>query len=356
MQIGNYPATELHDLLTKFSISSAQVKNGIDPLREKELKAQMEEDNPLFKDFAERFLTHYVRARLAPKTIVDYERHIIKVFIPEWKKRKLADIDRKTIIRLIEKLARDAPIQANRKLSTIKKLFNYAVDVGALNVSPATGIKPPGKEKIKDRVLTLDELATVFKHLAEQSNRDTADILRLIALTAQRPGEVAEMRISQLKDEVDGTWWTKSGADTKNKEAHRIYLNEPALAIVQSRIRDYGLSNYVFPARKKDGSTSHMRKDVTVSRTRKVMPLFEAEGIERFTAHDLRRTAATGIAILGFGGVVPDILNHKPQGITRQVYDKYSRSPEIKRALVSWGEAVERAINGTQANIIEINS
>ncbi len=53
---------------------------------------------------------------------------------------------------------------------------------------------------------------------------------------------------------------------------------------------------------------------------------------------------------------MPDILNHKPQGITRQVYDKYSRQPEIKRALVSWGEAIERAIDGNQADVIEINT
>jgi len=65
---------------------------------------------------------------------------------------------------------------------------------------------------------------------------------------------------------------------------------------------------------------------------------------------------ATGIAQLGYGAIVADILNHTPPGITRKVYDKYSWGPEIKIALTAWGEAVQRAVNGTQANIIEINS
>ena len=53
--------------------------------------------------------------------------------------------------------------------------------------------------------------------------------------------------------------------------------------------------------------------------------------------------------------IVDDILNHKQHGITRRVYDLYSRSPEIKRALTSWGEAVQRAIDGTQAEVVSIN-
>ncbi|MEA3429368.1 MAG: tyrosine-type recombinase/integrase, partial [Thermodesulfobacteriota bacterium] len=67
---------------------------------------------------------------------------------------------------------------------------------------------------------------------------------------------------------------------------------------------------------------------------RRLHKLFKEAGIaEPFTAHDLRRSAATGMAMLGHAAVVPDILNHAPQGITRTVYDRYDRGPEIKRAL-----------------------
>ena len=71
---------------------------------------------------------------------------------------------------------------------------------------------------------------------------------------------------------------------------------------------------------------------------------------------DLRRSAATGLARLGYGSIADDILNHKQKGITRRVYYLYSRAPEIKRALTVRGEAVQRAIDGNQADVIEISS
>ena len=78
-------------------------------------------------------------------------------------------------------------------------------------------------------------------------------------------------------------------------------------------------------------------------------------GIDYFTAHDLRRSAATGMAILGHAAVIGDILNHAPQGITRTVYDKYDREPEIKRALISWETAIKEALAGGGRKVVEVN-
>ena len=83
---------------------------------------------------------------------------------------------------------------------------------------------------------------------------------------------------------------------------------------------------------------------------------FQNAGLTTFTAHDLRRTAATGIARLGYGVVVPDILGHSPQGITRQVYDQYSRETEIKKALQTWERAVKQAVEGRGAEtVVEVD-
>ena len=194
----------------------------------------------------------------------------------------------------------------------------------------------------------------MFKVLELLLDRDTRDILRLITLTAQRPGEVAEMRCSQLKDDgADGLWFEIKSGDTKNKEPQRIFLNDMAVEIIKSRTDDMGLTHYIFPS---DSKSGFMRKDVLVRKVRRIQPAIQEQGIEHFTAHDLRRSAATGLARLGYGDIIDDILNHKQKGITRRVYDLYSRAPEIKRALTAWGEAVERAVAGNQADVIEINA
>ncbi|MCK5679619.1 tyrosine-type recombinase/integrase [bacterium] len=353
IKIGNYPSRPMKSLLADYSLFVDQVNRDIDPLRERELTRQKAEDDPLFEDFAERFILQHVKKHLAAPTAKEYERQIRKHFIPAWKKRKVSDIQRKHIVKLIEKLSDTAPIQANRTLATIRKLFSYALDVGVVEVNPASRIKPPGKERPRTRVLDLEELTTLFKTLETLPDRDTRDILRLITLTAQRPGEVAEMRRSQLKEDDQGLWFEIDSDDTKNKEPQRIFLNNMAAAIIKARINDMGLKNYIFPT---DSKSGFMRKDVLVSKVRRIQPTMQEQEVNHFTAHDLRRSAATGLARLGHSAIVDDILNHKQQGITRRVYDLYSRAPEIKRALTAWGEAVERAVAGNQADVIEINA
>ncbi len=356
MKIGDYPTRTMQNLMLEYAELVNLVQQEIDPLQKREVEAQKEEDNPLFKDFAERFIVHYCQKQLAPSSAYEYERMIRTHFIPAWGKIKVTDIKRKQIKRLVEKMSNKAPIQANRALAIIKKILNYALDVEVIEINPATRLKRPGKEQPRTRVLDMPELVTLFKTLAgldPVSGRDIGDILRLITLTAQRPGEIVEMRISQIKKDADGLWLEIAGADTKNREPQRIFLNDMAAAIINQRISDLKLKKYIFPA---GGESGVMRKDVLVKKTARLQPLMQAQGIEHFTAHDLRRSAATGLARLGFGDIISDILNHKQRGITRRVYDLYKRAPEIKRALTSWGEALERALADTPATVIPINS
>ncbi len=58
--------------------------------------------------------------------------------------------------------------------------------------------------------------------------------------------------------------------------------------------------------------------------------------IPRFTVHDLRRTAATGMASMGIDRLtVSRILNHKEGGIT-QLYDRFSYDGPKRNALEAW--------------------
>ena len=309
------------------------------------------EDYPLFKDFAERFILQHVRKNLKPATSKEYERQIRKHLIPAWGNRKMADIQKKHVVRLIEKIGDTAPVQGNRTLATIKKMFSYALDVDVLKINPTIRMKPPAKETPKNRALEMNEIIILFKVLEEHYNRDTRDILQLIILTGQRPGEVSGMHLSQLKEDSDGLWFALETGVTKNSEPTRIYMNGRARHIIKARINDMGLTNYIFPLDTKSG---FMRPDGLVDRTHRIQPLMQELGVDFFTAHDLRRSAATGIARLGYGAVVDDILNHKKQGVTRRVYDLYSRAPEIKRALTAWGEAIQMALDGNAGKIIPI--
>ena len=70
-----------------------------------------------------------------------------------------------------------------------------------------------------------------------------------------------------------------------------------------------------------------------------------------FTIHDLRRTAASGMAALGVDRVtLAKVLNHKSaDNIVTAIYDRYERQPEVRRALAKWGAQVERILTGKGA-------
>ena len=312
-----------------------------DEIKAIEIEASEAPDVPTVAEISERFLKYHVDKKLKPETAKEYRRQIIKYINPEIGKRLATDIKKQHIVKLVEHISDSAPIMANRVLATIKGMFTYAVKVDVLSISPASGIDPPGKEVEKERVLELNEITTLFKILANYKNRDTSDIIRLIALTALRPGEVARMNLSQIKEETTGTWLELKKSDTKNNQIHRTFLNRFAAQIINDRIEDLKLTNHIFPAKTDSG---FMRTDVMVRRISNIQPIMKEHNIGSFTPHDLRRSAATGIAKLGYWAIVGDILGHTPQGVTRKHYDLYRREPEIKIALKAWGIAIEKSV------------
>ena len=72
-----------------------------------------------------------------------------------------------------------------------------------------------------------------------------------------------------------------------------------------------------------------------------------ALGLEGVTPHDLRRTAASNIAALGFPRfVVARLLNHAQRDVTGAVYDKYEYMPEKAAALEAWARRLQQIIRG----------
>jgi site-specific recombinase XerD len=75
---------------------------------------------------------------------------------------KAEEVHRRDIVRLLDPIGERAPIMANRTLAVVRRLFNNAVERGLLEVSPCTHIKAPAREKPRERVLSDDEVRTLW--------------------------------------------------------------------------------------------------------------------------------------------------------------------------------------------------
>src|SRR5262249_15635361 len=142
--------------------------------------------------------------------------------LPYWRDRSVRELTRRDVRVLIERVADRAPIMANRVLATVRKMLNFAVDHDWLDANPAARIKKPSVEDSRDRVLSHDEIRRLWRVLSRTPTTDErpapgrkratgskddplcpisapmAALLKVRLLTAQRGGEVAHMRWTDL--------------------------------------------------------------------------------------------------------------------------------------------------------------
>lgn len=296
----------------------------------------------------EYLVNEYVRRRCREKKSgAEDERMLRKDFVPIWGRLLAKDIQRRDVATAIDAIRERGPIIGNRSLFVLGRLFNWGIDKELLEVNVASRVKPL-KEKSRDRVLTPEEIRLFWKRLDEVPCEPTTRLaLRLILATAQRPGEVSGLDWSEIQEDEDGAWWTIPAEKAKNGLAHRVPLSPLALEIIHSLPeREAGpvFDSLKFPGK---GIERHSMSMALV-RAR------EAMGIDRCTPHDLRRTAATQMAIIGVNPfTIGKILNHQERGVTK-IYTRASYDAEKREAVELWGSKLRDIIAGKKTKITSI--
>lgn len=358
LNLGTYPHVSLADARAKHADALKVFRNGGDP---GELERQAKDDRKkalAVADLVDEYINKHAKPR--KRTWAEDDRILKKDVVPAWGKVKAADICKRDIVLLLEGIVeRGAPRGANNTAKIIRKMFNFAVERDIVEVSPFLGVKLPAPIVHRDRALTADEIRALWNSLdACKISGEIKRALRLILITVQRPGEVIGMHTS----EIDGRWWTIPAERSKNKRAHRIYLSDLAMEI----IGDIEGKGYIFPCphTKKTQpiavtAVAHVvRRNISVPVVHQGKPVFDKNGepvtenrlgVEFFRPHDLRRTAATFLAEMGFMDEVIDaVLNHVKTGIIK-VYNLYRYDREKQQALEAWDRKLRSIVNGESA-------
>ena len=340
-------ATTLAGARKEWESKRDTVKRGEDPAAEvkaaravKQLKRQEERAAPTVEMLGNEYIKRYAKQK--KKSWRADELMLETAVFPQWGKIKVRDLKRRDVIALIDDIAERTPVRANRVLAVVRKMFNWAVERDILEISPCAGVKPPGAEKSRERVLTDPELKAFWNGL-EASELDELDraALKLQLLTGARIGEVVGASWSEF-DLKKGEWLIP-GKRSKNKRESLVPLSSTAQTILSDLPHD---SEFVFP--RASGDTGHTRIDVITHNLRTALPAF---GIERFTSHDLRRTAATRLAELGTPRVVIDaILNHVDRSVGG-IYDRHNYANEKRGALEAWAKRLEQIVSGKESTV-----
>jgi integrase len=364
MRLGEYPAMKLADARTKYNEAYELHKNGRDPGAE---ERQQKEERRL-ADTIEDLVKEYIKkhAKVNKRSWKNDERLLNKEVVPIWGDRKAEDIRKRDVVLLLESIVeRGSPAMSNQTLKIVRKMFNFAVERDILQHTPCTGVKALAPNNSRERTLNEAEIKALWANLdAGIISDEIKRALKLILVTAQRPGEVIGMRAA----EIDKRWWTIPSERAKNGRAHRVYLTTLAVSL----IGDTKGKDFLFPCphKKKVKQIEAHAVGVAVRRNlawpatdKNGKPLFDADGnpvtknklgIEQFTPHDLRRTAATFLAKMGnMDEVIDAVLNHAKQGVIK-VYNQYRYDAEKQKALEAWERKLNNIIAGTTSNVVSI--
>lgn len=328
-KIGTYPAT---------SLAKAR-ETALGMIEALEASGSTEPLDRTFRQAAERWIEDRKRPSLITRQL---ELHVYRT----WGERRLMDIKRADVRDLIRGL--EGEVLPNRVLATLKSIFTHAVKQDWLEHSPADHIDKPKAEAARERVLSMDELACVWR-AAGLLGYPAGPWARVLMLTGQRRSEVAGMRWGDL--DLDAGTWTLTASHTKAKRATLVPLPAAALAIIRDLPR---IGDYVFGT----SANTPMRGFAREKAQLDTWLESKGEGLgEAWRFHDLRRSAATHMVRLGIPElVVSRVLNHTVTGVTGKHYALHSYAPEKRHALDTWAAEIDRAVNGERGgNVVRFN-
>ena len=160
--------------------------------------------------------------------------------------------------------------------------------------------------------------------------------------------------------EVSGDLWHLSADRTKNGRAHDVPLSEAARDVLGAVERVKGDTGYVFTTTGESALQGyHKGRNHIAKRMAEIASDERAEPVDipHWTFHDLRRTAATGMARLGIPVRVTEaVLNHVSgtAGGIVSVYQRHDYADEKRAALDAWARLIADLVEANADNVVRI--
>ncbi|MGC9985840.1 MAG: integrase arm-type DNA-binding domain-containing protein [Polyangia bacterium] len=226
---------------------------------------------------------------------------------------------------------------AVRVKGDLSQIFDHAVAHGLVDANPVPGLRalvhaPQSESKA---ALTLPQLREFFSKLrAYRGYPETAMCLRLMALTACRPGEVADAEWSEF--DFEARLWRRPAEKMKARREHVFPLSTQALGVLEQLRGITGGGRYLFPHR--DNPTGF----TTTWRLRYLMrDLDIAKGA---SPHCWRTTFSTWA---NENGHRPDAIEkqlaHVESNKVRATYNKALLVEERRQIMQAWGDYLAMA-------------
>lgn len=358
--IGPYPAFSLAIAREEAGKVLRAISEGRDPAAERSERKARKLD--LVEDAIDEFVRRRVENKNRPNTVRERKRLFDKEVKPYWRGRAMRRITRLDVSKRVNEVADRAPVMANRLLALLRLFFTWAMDEEIIDTSPMERkIKAPGIETTRDRILSDYEIRLLWS-AAEKEGYPFGTFAQMLLLTGQRKSEVSGGMWEELETTGNDQLWTIPPERTKNGKEHFVPLVSFLLQIIEvlPRVKpDKDAKSkpiYLFTTTGKTAvsgfskAKDHLQEEMLAIAKKEATERGEdpeSVSLEPWTFHDLRRTAASGMARLSVPvHVVEAVLNHKSGSIkgVAAVYNRYDYAEEKRDALTAWSEYVKALV------------
>src|SRR5271166_234699 len=368
LTLGPYPALDLATARKRAQEALGDVAGGKDPaaLKRSAREARKAEQSTSDRvgNVAASFIERYVKRNAGASWAREAERLLSVEIVPKIGAKRLADVKKSDVHDILDGIVdRGAPIVANRALAVFRRMCNWAIERGIVAASPCDKIKAPAAEESRDRVLSDDEIRLAWGAF-NRVGWPFGPLAQLLLLTGARRDEIASGRWSEI--DLVAKAWTIGKERSKNGDAHEIPLSDAAIRIFEGLPRiGEKKDGFVFTTNGARSVSGFSRAKAAIDRAilaamSEANRSDETEAPAAWVFHDMRRTAASGMAGLGIAPhVVEAVLNHKSGTIkgVAAVYNRYNYAAEKRAALDAWARRLEAIVNDVPTdNVVELKA
>jgi len=340
LTLGSFGELTVQTARKKAQAEKVKVLDGIDPQAERERKAVT---LGTVRDLMREWLNQYAKAHR--KRWQEDEYRMKSRILPGLGRLALEDVTADVLARWHRKAGKEAPVEANRCLETLRAAWRWAEGEGLLpEGAPDSAILRSGKharvkrfrERSRDRWLRKEEVARLMEAANAHEDPYVQAAVPLFLLTGLRKRELLGARW----EDVDLDRGEIRLPETKSGEAQVRLLPSPAVEILRELPR-MDRSPFVFPS---PVNPEKPRGDMKKPWDR----IRRKADLEDITLHDLRRTAGSFMAQNGVPlQVIQEVLGQSHPGVTK-IYARLASENE-REALETLADALAPSLGLAQA-------
>jgi integrase len=348
-------------------------RTGVDPFEERKQRARnavaeqaaasMEREAATrfeFAVFCQEFVDRYAKVQ-QPRSW-KLTRGALSSLDIDFRGRRVDKLERDDIGKAIGRLGRKTPGAARGAHKALLKLFNWANDEQIFQWHPMRGMGPPSQANVRTRVLVSSEIGALWR-AGGAVGHPYGTLFQLLLCTGLRLNEVAKLSPKEFLAEEGALLFSPERMKRKptdNRGSFLLPLSSRAHSLVKTAMEE---------SLKLGGKSADRDRPIFSTDGRKPVSGFtyaksvlddrlreDGNALPHWTAHDLRRSAATIMQALGVEPSIIDRLqDHRDKGLTRTAlhYQHWDFVDEKREGMARYAEFVTAAIDQPDSPLLK---